>query len=338
MKLQPQAAQHPSQSPAASSPGVVRFYNFLEDGISLPADVQAGLSASRKTLPARWRFDFAGMQAFDALCAAPEYYLARTEQALLNTHLPELAAAVGPDPELIEIGLPAAIQTDLLIAAMRPGLSLMIGIDAVAVRVAADRLARVFPQLHIAGILADPVRPLALPVFAGVAIRRNVVFLSSAAASAYTRVELSEVLRQARQIAGTGGALIACIDRTKHRKHLEAASNDAQALAAQLNRNLLCRINRELDGDFQPERFRHVAIHNETLGCTGIYLESDFAQLAHVAGQRFSFEAGEVMLTGISSQYTVQDLEAMAVEAGFVLQKVWSDADKRMALGLLIAA
>lgn len=335
---QPAQAAQPSSHPGSTSPsGVVRFYNFLEDGISFRADVQAGLSSPRKTLPARWRFDAAGMQAFDALCAAPEYYLARTEQALLNAHLAEMAVVVGPDPVLIEIGPPAAIQSDLLIAAMQPHLYLNVGVDAAAARVAASRLAGVFPALHIAGMLADPAKGLDLPKFAGVPIRRKVAYLSAVAAGAYARDDLSDVLRGARGMVGAGGALIVCIDLQKSRQRLEAAGNDAQGLAAQLNRNLLYRINRELGGDFQPARFSHVAVHNEKLGCTGFYLESEFAQIANVAGQRYHFEAGEVMLTGIASQSGIGEFEKMAADAGFAVQKLWSDSDNRIGAGLMVA-
>ena len=337
MKRQSEEVQPPGRSGSASPRGIVRFYNFLDDKISFQAEVKAGLSAMRKVLPAQWRFDSAGMQAFDALCSAPEYYLARTEQALLNDHLTEMVELVGRDPGLIEIGPPAAIQTDLLIAAMHPHLYLHVGIDAAAAEVAAMRLSGVFPDLHIAGMLADPLNALALPEFTGVPLRRKVAFLSSVVTGTYTPDALANVLRCVRQMVGAGGALIVCMDLKKSRQRLEAAGNDAQGLAAQLNRNLLCRINTELDGDFLPDRFSHVAVQNEKLGCTGFYLESEYAQLAHVAGQRYNFSAGEVMLTGIASQYDLGEIEKMAIDAGFALQKSWSDAGRLVGTCFLMA-
>jgi uncharacterized SAM-dependent methyltransferase len=159
--------------------------------------------------------------------------------------------------------------------------------------------------------------------------------MPAVSACTYTPDELSDVLRQARGMAGAGGALIAGVDLKKSRKVLEAAGNDAQGLAARLNVALLERVNRELGGDFQAQRFRHVAVHDEVLGCTGFYLESDYAQLVHVGGQRHDFAAGEVMLTGISSQYRAQEFEALVVEAGFNLQKTWTDPSRRVAVYLL---
>ena len=167
--------------------------------------------------------------------------------------------------------------------------------------------------------------------------RGNVLFLSAVAAGSYTPDDLSLVLRSARQIAGHGDYLITWMDLKKPRKVLETAGNDAQGLAARWNLSLLQRINRELGGDFQTARFHHVAVHNEMLGCTGFYLESDYAQFVTIEGRRFDFAAGEVMLTGIASQYSAADFESLAVEAGFKVEKMWTDAAKWTSLCLLVA-
>jgi uncharacterized SAM-dependent methyltransferase len=225
----------------------------------------------------------------------------------------------------------------MLIEALQPPLYLHVGVDDAAAEAVAARLSSAYPALHIAGMLADPAQPLVLPEFAGLGGRRKVLYLSAAALGGYTPDELSMLLRCARLMAGAGGSLIATLDLKKSRKVLEASGNDAQGLAARWNLALLGRINRELGGDFQPARFRHVAVHDEMLGCTGYYLESGYAQFVKIDGQRHDFAADEVMLTGIASQYGVEEFQALAVEAGFRVDKVWTDAAKWMGLCLLAA-
>jgi len=325
-------------SPDSAQPGIVRAYSFLPHSTHFSDEVMAGLSAKRKTLPARWRHDDLGLRALEALCSTPEFYLARHERALLAAHLGEAATVIPRKSQLIEIGPACGLQVGMLIEALQPPLYLDVAVDAAAADAAAARLSAAFPGLHIAGMLADPTVPLVLPRFAGVDVRGIVLFLSALAAGSYTPDDLSLVLRSARHIAGNGGFLITCIDLKKPRKVLEGAGNDAQGLAARWNLSLLQRINRELGGDFQTARYHHVAVHNEMLGCTGFYLESDYAQFASIEGRRFDFAAGEVMLTGISSQYSPVEFESLAVEAGFRVEKMWTDAAKWTALCLLSAA
>ena len=324
-------------SPDSVQPGVVRAYSFLPPAINFRDEVMAGLGAKRKLLPGRWRYDDPGLRALEALCSTPEFYLARHERALLAAHLGEAAAVMPRHSQLIEIGPACGLQVGMLIEALQPPLYLDIAVDAAAPEAAAARLSAAFPGLHIAGMLADPTEPLVLPRFAGVEVRGNVLFLSAVAAGSYTPDDLSLVLRSARQIAGNGAYLITCMDLKKPRKVLETAGNDAQGLAARWNLSLLQRINRELGGDFQTARFHHVAVHNEMLGCTGFYLESDYAQFVTIEVRRFDFAAGEVMLTGITSQYGAGEFQSLAVEAGFKVEKMWTDAAKWTELCLLVA-
>ncbi len=330
------ALRAPHQPGADPQPGILRVYSFLDQAPRFLNEVLAGLTTERKSLPFRWRYDPAGMAALEAWSGAPENYLQRHERALLKAHLAEAAVIIGPDVELLEVGPGCGLQTGVLLEALRVPLYLDIGVDRVAAHAVAQRLSADWPHLHIAGMLAEPVQPVVLPTFSGVPLRKKACYLSALTTGSYLQDDLSLVLRHVRRLVGTGGALIAGIDLKKSRKLLEAAGNDAQGLAAQWNASLLHRINRELGGDFQPERFRHVAVHNEMLSCTGYYLESLYEQFVHVNGQRFDFTAGEVMLSGLATQYGLPDFETLAVEAGFKLQKLWVDEKKWVGVGLLM--
>jgi L-histidine N-alpha-methyltransferase len=330
------AQRAPHDPGTEPQPGIVRVYSFLDQTPRFLNEVLAGLSTGRKSLPFRWRYDTAGMAALDAWSAGPENYLQRHERALLKAHLPEASVIIGPDVELLEMGPGCGLQTGALLEDLRVQMYLDIGVDRMATHAVAQRLAAAWPQLHIAGLLADPLQAIVLPEFSGVPLRKKACYLSALTTGSYFQDDLSQVLRHVRRLVGTGGALIAGLDLKKNRKVLEAVGNDPQGLAAQWNASLLHRINRELGGDFQAARFRHVAVHNEMLSCTGYYLESLYEQFVHVNGQRFDFTAGEVMLSGLATQYGAQDFEALAVEAGFKLQKLWVDEQKWVGVGLLM--
>lgn len=318
-------------------PGIVRSYSFVERGEPFAREVLAGLGGARKSLPFQWRHDHAGLLAAEAWAAAPENHLLAGEAALLRAHLPEAAVVMGAGLELIECGPACGLQTHLLLEGLDVPLYLPLGRDPAGLAAAISRIGTRFPGQHIAALLADPLQPLVLPQFAGVNLRKRALYLSALALASWIVDDLGVLLRRARRLLGTGGALLATLDLKKNRKWLDAAVNDAQGHAARWNASLLERINRELQADFQPDRFGHVAMHNEKLGCTGLYLESTYAQFVHVAGQRIDFAAGEVMLSGLLTQHSEQDFTVLAAEAGFKLQKFWGDAQQRVGLALLMA-
>ena len=327
----------PPPSVDQDQPGIVRSYAFMEGDGQFRHEVLAGLAASRKSLPFHWRHDHEGLLAAEAWAGAPENHLLAGEAALLQAHLPEAAVIMGAGLELIEMGPGCGLQTPLVLEHLDAPLYLPLGRDPAGLAAAIGRVAERRPGQHIAALYADPLQPLILPRFAGVALRKRALFLSALALATWTVDDLALLLRQARRLLGSGGAVLATLDLKKNRKWLDGAVNDAQGLAARWNASLLGRINRELEGDFQAERFRHVGMHNEKLGCTGLYLESAYAQFVHVAGQRIDFAEGEVMLTGLLTQHSEQDFTVMAAEAGFKLQKFWSDEQRRVGLALLMA-
>jgi L-histidine N-alpha-methyltransferase len=195
-----------------------------------------------------------------------------------------------------------------------------------------------FPWLNIVGICADYSRPLALPEFAGVPIRRKVVFFPGSTIGNLTPAETVAFLKHARSTAGAAGALIIGVDLKKDKRLLDAAYADAQGVTAQFNLNLLHRINRELQADFQVNRFRHKAFYDPVLGRVEMHLESLYSQFAHVAGRRFDFAPGETILTEISCKYSIAEFQEMGKRAGFSPEKVWTDPEQWFGVhGMVVA-
>jgi dimethylhistidine N-methyltransferase len=317
--------------------GVVRFYNFLPQGNPFLNDALAGLSQLQKRISARYFYDERGSQLFAAVCDQPECYLLREEIAILRDNLAAIGQFIGPEAQLIEVRTGIGVQTALLVEQLRPLVYLPIDIDGRMLEAASGELAELFPWLNISGMRADVSRPLALPEFVGLPIRRKVIFLPGSVIGSFTPDEALDVLRNSRRLAGTGDVLLAGVDLKKNGKTIESAYNDASGMNAALHLNLLARVNRELEGDFQPGRFAYHAFHDWTKGCVTMYLESLYSQFVHVGGRRFDFAANETMDTGIAYQYSEAEFEALARQAGFVSQTVWTDAERMFSIHGMIA-
>ncbi len=324
-------------APRRSGAGVVRFYNFLSEGPSFLDDVLAGLSAPHKSLPPKYFYDWRGSKLFEAICELPEYYPTRTEMAIMETRLGELVRLLGADTQLIEFGSGSSVKTRLLIGRAQPSLYVPIDISDAQLRSACAELAQMFPWLNVTAVVADFTRPLKLPEFMGVPIRRKVVYFPGSTIGNLTREEALEFLKGVREIVASGGMLVVGVDLKKDKRTLEAAYDDARGVTAEFNLNLLARINRELGGDFQVKRFRHRAFYDEHMGRIEMHLESVFQQIVHVAGQRFEFKAGETIHTEISCKYGVAEFQALARGARFHPEQVWTDPANLFAVHVMMA-
>jgi len=324
----------PQQRPA---PGVVRFYNFLPDADSFLHDVLTGLARPHKALPPKYFYDARGCELFEKICALPEYYPTRTEFALMRAHAGAMSKFLGPDCQLIEFGSGSSAKTRILIERLRPPLYVPIDIADAAMRAAASGLAQAFPWLNINGVCADYTRPLTLPEFVGVPIRRKAVYFPGSTIGNFSPHEAIEFLQLARRMVGRGGALLIGVDLKKDKQVLDAAYSDAAGVTAAFNLNLLARINRELDGDFQLRRFRHKAFYDEDQGRIEMHIESLATQLVHVGTARFHFGAGETIHTEISCKYSVEEFQAVAHRGGFEAEHTWIDADKLFSVHGMVA-
>ena len=329
---------NPEPSPQPLAPGVVRFYTFAPRGERLREDVLAGLALPQKSIPPKYFYDEQGCRLFESICELPEYYLTRTETAILRGNIADIAQFVGPDAELIEYGSGVQAKTRILIQALQTRLYVPIDIAMDTLQASSNELAGRFPWLNVVGICADYTQPLALPEFAGVPVRRKVAFFPGSTVGNFTPPEALQFLKQARRAVGTGGALLIGVDLRKDKATLDAAYADAKGVTARFNLNLLQRINRELGADFQMNRFRHKAFYDPTQGRVEMHLESLYAQVVHVAGQRFSFAPGESIHTEISCKYSIGEFQDLGKRAGFSPEKVWTDPEQLFSVHGMVGA
>lgn len=289
------------------------------------AEILTGLSASPKTLPCKYFYDTRGSQLFEQICVLPEYYLTRTEIAIMETYAADMAAILGPRVLLVEPGSGASTKTRLLLDKLHwPCAYVPVDISRNHLIKAADQLNRHYPDLEVLPVCTDFSQPFALPVPRQPAAR-TVIYFPGSTIGNFEPDAAIRLLKQLRQLAGRKGALLIGVDLNKDRSVLEAAYNDAAGVTAAFNLNLLRRLNRELYSDFKLERFQHRAVYNQAEGRIEMHLVSLDDQSVHVAGETVHFHAGESMVTEYSYKHTLPGFAVLAAQAGWSVNKVWTD-------------
>lgn len=302
------------------------FHDLAPAEESFREAVLRGLSRRAKALPCRFLYDERGSALFEEICELPEYYLTRTETAILADHAPEIARLAGPHAQLIEFGSGSSRKVRLLLEALdTPAAYVAIDISREPLRVAAEELAAEFPDVAVVAICADYLQPLRLPALPARGEGRRIGFFPGSTIGNFTPEEAIDFLAGCRQVLGRDGRMLVGADLKKDPALLDAAYNDRAGVTAAFNLNLLERINRELDADFNLDRFAHDAFYNAAAGRIEIYIKSLADQIVTVAGRAIRFTAGERIHTEDSWKYTVEELERLAGRAGFRPLRHWTD-------------
>jgi L-histidine Nalpha-methyltransferase len=288
------------------------------------ADVLNGLAQPKKTLPSRWLYDARGSELFERITGLDEYYLTRTETQILARHAQDIARFCGERSIVLEYGAGAGIKTEILINALQaPRLYVPIDIAGDFLDQTVDRLRERFPSLRTQSIVADFTAAFDLPGW--VPGGRRIAFFPGSTIGNLNSAELSVFLQRMRRHVGVDGAAIIGADMKKDLKILIPAYDDAAGVTAQFNLNLLERVNRELNGDFALDRFRHSARWNEVESAIEMHLVSLREQSVNVSGRRFHFTAGETIHTESSRKYDLNGFVGMAQNNGWQVNQLWTD-------------
>ncbi|MEV5894259.1 L-histidine N(alpha)-methyltransferase [Nonomuraea fuscirosea] len=311
------------------SHSTVRVINHLDRDYlrqALEHDVTSGLTSSPKWLPPKWFYDATGSELFSRITRLPEYYPTRRELAILRARSAEIAAACGADT-LVELGSGTSEKTVLLLDALAAAGRLRgytpVDVDAVTLEAAARRVAGRFPGVDVRAVCADFERHLALLPREG---RRMVAFLGGTIGNLEPAAR-AVFLKELRATMRPGDTFLLGADLVKDTGRLVAAYDDAAGVTAEFNRNVLRVINRELDADFEPEAFEHVALFDERHEWIEMRLRATRAMRVRVdaLGLAVSFEEGEEMRTEISAKFRPEGLRAELAAAGFRIGRRYTD-------------
>lgn len=282
-----------------------------------------GLTGAGKHIPAKYFYDARGSALFDRISTLPEYYLTRTEEALLAHYGREIAQFMGDGATLVEFGAGSLNKVESLLSprgnirAYAP-----IDISKQHLREMAAQLRKRRPDLEIYPVEADYTESIALPGAVSGA-RKAGLFLGSTIGN-LERNEAVGFLRKAAALLDGGGLLVG-IDLLKHPALLHAAYNDADGVTEAFNKNLLVRANRELGANFALSAFAHYAFYNPPQHKIEMHLISLERQHVCVAGSSIEFRAGDAIHTEDSRKYTPQEFDSLAAEAGLMSVRSWQD-------------
>jgi dimethylhistidine N-methyltransferase len=317
----------------AHSPRLIDLHPAPAD---ISALVRAGMEKQPRQLPAWLLYDAEGSRLFEAICEQPEYSLTRTEVALLEQSAAAIAAAIGPPaPVVLEFGAGNARKAGPLLRALRPPAYLALDISRSALEATCAVLQADHPTTQVLGVCCDYFALPALPPLPELAGRRRLGFYPGSSIGNFDPAEARTLLAQFRRLLGPGGQLLIGIDQPKAVPRLEAAYDDAAGASAAFALNLLTRLNRDLEGTFDPSGFRYRARWQPRHSRIAMALVSERPQTVGLAGGRWSFAAGEELITEYSVKYTVEAFLELAGEAGWRPLGRWSDGAGDLSLHLL---
>jgi dimethylhistidine N-methyltransferase len=296
---------------------------------SLAHFTRAGLSTIPKWLHCQFFYDEAGSRLFEQICDLPEYYITRTEDAILKARAEAMVANWKRAPVMIELGSGSSTKTRRLIEAMLEAHGALhyipIDVSPTILEQSARELTRDYSALRVTGYAANYHHALSV-LAARIRRPKLLVFLGSSLGN-YDKADASALLAHMARCMRPSDRLLLGTDMVKERSLLEAAYDDEQGVTAAFNRNILVRINRELGADFDLDLFTHIAFYNPMLGRMEMHLMSRCQQSVQIpgAGMTAAFTPGETIHTENSHKYTVAGLHDLAAAAGFVDEGAWTD-------------
>jgi L-histidine N-alpha-methyltransferase len=295
---------------------------------ALRSDVRTGLAADPKWLPPKWFYDARGSELFEEITRLPEYYPTRAERAVLARRAPDIAAATGAKT-LIELGSGSSEKTRLLLDAFtrHGGLGTFVPLDVSvsALRQSTAQIATDYPELRVRGIVGDFTRQLDRLPTGG---RRLVAFLGGTIGNLLP-AERAGFLAAMRAALEPDDQLLVGTDLVKDPAVIVPAYDDAAGVTAEFNRNVLRVVNRELDADFDPTAFDHVAVWDPAREWIEMRLRAGRAMRVRIAalGLTVDFAAGEELRTEVSAKFRPEGIAAELTAAGFLPAEFWTDPD-----------
>ncbi len=305
------------------------------------AEVLAGLDESPRRLPCKLLYDARGSELFERITELPEYYCTRVELGILREHAGEMARHIGARALLVELGSGSSRKTRLLLDQL-PELQAYVPIDISrsALEASVRSLRRLYPGLDVRSLVADYTRSFKLPLPAELTqtASKLVWFFPGSTIGNFEPGAAVDFLARLRQLRPGPQQCLIGVDTPKDRAILEPAYDDAQGVTAAFNLNLLQVVNRRYGASFLGRGFRHRAVWRPEEGRVEMHLVSRYRQTVRVAHHTLQLEPDEIIVTEHCYKYEPEDFARLAGQAGFEVECVWLDAQRRFSVHLLQSA
>ncbi|CAN5500580.1 L-histidine N(alpha)-methyltransferase [soil metagenome] len=299
------------------------------------ADVLAGLSSSPKSLSSKYFYDDEGTRLFQEIMKLPEYYLTGCEHEIFSEQADAIYRSFANGSggfDLIELGAGDGTKTAILIdhfLDQTKDLSYSpIDISQEALDFLLLKFTTEFPTLRITTQQGDYFRILE-SLKKDPARRKILLFLGSNIGN-FSRNQALTFFRHLREVMNDDDLLFIGFDLQKDPHVIVPAYDDPAGVTAAFNLNLLKRINRELGGNFDIDKFTHYANYRPTEGSARSFLISREKQSVHIAAidRTFEFDQWEAVFMEISQKYSLKMISELAAESGFAIKQNFFDGRK----------
>jgi L-histidine N-alpha-methyltransferase len=298
------------------------------------AELAEALLEPHASIPPKYFYDPVGSRLFEAICELPEYPLMRTERAIVDAHVHEIAARIGPGGVLIDLGAGNCEKDERLFGWLAPTQYVAIDIAAEFLRDRINVLAQRNPQHSILGIAQDFTQTIELPE--EVADRPRVLFYPGSSIGNFTPDQAFAFLRRTRSVCGDDGHLLLGVDLVKEKSLLDLAYDDPLGVTAAFNLNVLRNVNALLGSDFDVADWRHVAFFNPEHSRVEMHVEARRDVTVRWPGIERAFAAGDRVHTENSYKFTPESLRQMLTRAGY--RSVHLYTDDRCGFAVALAA
>lgn len=310
----------------------------VNDYSSQPAmlsDVLKGLQKGQKTLPSKYFYDKRGSELFEKICNLEEYYPTRKELSVMNDNIQQITGKLGKNVQLIELGSGSSLKTRLLLNHLENIHSYVpVDISEKFLANEAEKLRREYPNLKIEPVAADYTRPFDLPDTNSNGDEKKVAYFPGSTIGNFTKEQAAQFIGLIKKLVGDDGGLLIGFDLIKERNTLIAAYDDSKGVTAAFNKNILHHLNRELDSNFNPDKFNHRAIFNEEKSRIEMHLVSLEKQQVQISDQIIPFEEGETIHTENSHKYSLKSFRELTAPH-FKNVTTWTDSDQMFAIQYL---
>ncbi|MBE3673881.1 L-histidine N(alpha)-methyltransferase [Pseudoalteromonas distincta] len=302
-------------------------------------DVISGLTQQQKTLPCKYFYDDKGAALFEQITSLQEYYVTRTELSILEQYSQSIAQMLPENLSIIEPGCGSGKKVAYLLAHMANVKTFVpFEISEEMLSYSLAHLSPLFPDLAISPLLGDfthsqMVKQLTKDT--ALDSQTNLVYFPGSTLGNFAPVKAIEIMNNFHRLCGVNGYVLIGVDLVKERQVLLDAYNDKAGVTAAFNKNLLQRINNELNGTFNIDNFSHESRFNEQHSRIEMHLVSNCTQSVIINDQQIDFIEGESIHTENSHKYTLESFKQLAAQANLKLEQTWQDDSNYFALCLL---
>ncbi len=301
-------------------------------------EISNSLRSNQKSINPKFFYDEKGSHLFEKICTLPEYYLTNAEISILNQLDDKISPHLDGDFRLVELGSGSSTKTRILIQILERLQTYVeyIPIDISRILKTSSRILQSdFKRLNITGIIDEYESGLKFLKYYDT--KKNLIIFLGSSFGNFDLEDGSKFLSKINSAMKKDDLFLIGLDLVKDKKILECAYNDSEGITAQFNLNILSRINSELGGNFDLQKFRHHAVYNEDQNKIEMYLRSIDRQTINIpqADLTLNLEKDELIHTENSQKFTISNIKQMSEKAGFEIKDMWYDEKQYFAMILL---